>query len=188
MNNKLLDALALKPQACPPIWLMRQAGRYMPSYQKVRKQAGSFMNLCKSPELACEVTLQPIDQFDLDAAIIFSDILTIPDAVDCGLQFHEGKGPIVHKPIRSMKDVLERVNFDISDVEYVFEAISMTKKALAGRVPLIGFAGAPWTLACYMVEGTLSKTLQVIKALTHTDPTMIQALLAKLEQAVTEYC
>jgi uroporphyrinogen decarboxylase len=188
MNGKFLNALELKQQACPPIWLMRQAGRYMPSYREVRRKAGSFMQLCKSPELATEVTLQPIDQFDLDAAIIFSDILTIPDAMDVGLEFHEGKGPIIHKPIRSLSDVRTRTNFEVGNVNYVFDAIKMTKRALNNRVPLIGFSGSPWTLACYMVEGSLSKTLQTIKGLSHTDPEMIQSLLQILETAVIEYC
>ena len=186
-NDKLLRALALEPLATPPIWLMRQAGRYMPSYMEVRTRAGSFMNLCRSPELACEVTLQPIDQFDLDAAIIFSDILTIPEAMAIDLQFHPGQGPIIHKPIRTMQDVMERTEL-IKDISYVYDAIRMTKQALANRVPLIGFAGAPWTLACYMVEGHLSKTLQTIKMLSHTEPEALELLLTKLEQNVLVYC
>lgn len=186
-NTKLLKALALEQQKVPPIWLMRQAGRYMPSYQKVRKQAGSFMNLCKNPEFACEVTLQPIDQFDLDAAIIFSDILTIPDAMAVDLKFHEGKGPIVHSPIRDMQDVLTRTEME-TDISYVYDAIRMTKAALNNRVPLIGFAGAPWTLACYMVEGQISKTLQTIKMLSHTNPDALELLIQKLESLVIDYC
>lgn len=186
-NTKLLKALALEQQKVPPIWLMRQAGRYMPSYQKVRKQAGSFMNLCKNPEFACEVTLQPIDQFDLDAAIIFSDILTIPDAMAVDLKFHEGKGPIVHSPIRDMQDVLTRTEME-TDISYVYDAIRMTKAALNNRVPLIGFAGAPWTLACYMVEGQISKTLQTIKMLSHTNPDALELLIQKLEALVIDYC
>lgn len=187
-NTKLLDALALKPLESPPIWLLRQAGRYMPSYMAVRNKAGSFMNLCKNPEYVSEVTLQPIDQFDLDAAIIFSDILTIPDAMGINLNFHEGKGPIIHNPIRNIKD-LQKVSSDIiSDLSYVSEAIQLTKKALNNRVPLIGFSGAPWTLACYIVEGHLTKNLQVIKALTHTDSYFIERLLNYLENCVIDYC
>lgn len=186
-NKKLLNALALKQQEIPPIWLMRQAGRYMPSYQEVRKKAGSFMQLCKKPEFACEVTLQPIDQFDLDAAIIFSDILTIPEAMDINLKFHEGQGPIIHKPIRNIQDVLTRAEMS-SDISYVFDAIRMTKRALNNRVPLIGFTGSPWTLACYMVEGKISKNLQNIKILAHTQPETLQQLICKLENIVIDYC
>ncbi len=186
-NDKLLRALALEAQTTPPIWLMRQAGRYMPSYMKVRKQAGSFMNLCKDPALACEVTLQPIQQFDLDAAIIFSDILTIPDAMDLDLRFHDGKGPVIHKPLRTKQDVMQRAVIG-QDISYVYDAIRLTKQALNNTVPLIGFAGAPWTLACYMVEGTISKTLNTIKQISHTDPEMLELLLNKLEQAVLSYC
>ncbi|MEL0270504.1 MAG: uroporphyrinogen decarboxylase family protein, partial [Gammaproteobacteria bacterium] len=152
MSFDYLNALQKKPTSRTPVWIMRQAGRYLPEYRATRKRAGDFMSLCKSPDFACEVTLQPLDRFDLDAAILFSDILTIPDAMGLGLYFSEGEGPRFKKKISNAKDItnLPRPNIG-EELSYVNDAVSQIKKALNGRVPLIGFTGSPWTLATYMV-------------------------------------
>src|SRR5210317_712566 len=157
-NDRFLRALLRQPVDQTPVWMMRQAGRYLPEYKATRKQAGSFLDLCKTPELACEVTLQPLRRFDLDAAILFSDILTIPDAMGLGLYFAEGEGPKFERPLRSEADIRRLAAPDPEQaLGYVSAAVRVIRKALDGRVPLIGFAGSPWTLATYMVEGGASK-------------------------------
>ncbi|MDH5484882.1 MAG: uroporphyrinogen decarboxylase, partial [Gammaproteobacteria bacterium] len=158
-NDRFLRALLKQPVDRTPIWIMRQAGRYLPEYRATREKAGDFMALCTNPELACEVTLQPLERFDLDAAILFSDILTIPDAMGLGLYFEEGEGPKFKTPIRTAQQIK---NLPVPDPEtelkYVMDAVRTIRRELDGRVPLIGFSGSPWTLATYMIEGGSSKT------------------------------
>lgn len=187
-NDLYLRALACEPVERTPVWVMRQAGRYLPEYLKVRAQAGDFMTLCSTPELACEVTLQPIDRFDLDAAILFSDILTIPDAMGLGLRFEAGEGPKFERPIRSRADVDAVPVPDPNDgLQYVMDAVSLIRRELDGRVPLIGFSGSPWTLATYMVEGGGTKDFRHIKGMMFSDPDALHVLLDKNAQAVTAY-
>ncbi len=187
-NDRFLRALKKQPVDCTPVWLMRQAGRYLPEYRKIRAQAGDFMTLCKTPELACEVTLQPLARFDLDAAIIFSDILTIPDAMGLGLHFVSGEGPKFTNPICNQKMVDELPLIDVNDdLSYVMDAVSTTKKALDQRVPLIGFSGSPWTLACYMIEGQGSKTFSQAKAMLYQSPQLMTQLLDKLVVVIIDY-
>ena len=187
-NDRLIRALLRQPVDTTPVWIMRQAGRYLPEYRETRARAGDFLTLCKTPELACEVTLQPLERFDLDAAILFSDILTIPDAMGLGLQFKEGDGPSFSKPIRSSRDIQ---NLGIPDphteLRYVTDAVSVIRKELAGRVPLIGFSGSPWTLATYMVEGGSSKEFSKIKALLYDRPSDLDKLLDILSNSVAQY-
>lgn len=187
-NDLFLRALLRQPVERTPLWIMRQAGRYLPEYRATRKRAGNFLNLCKSPELACEVTLQPIDRYDLDAAILFSDILTIPDALGLGLQFSEGEGPSFANPISSIDDVdrIAKLN-PISDLEYVFDAVRLIRSELNGRVPLIGFSGSPWTLATYMVEGHTSREFRKIKTLLYKEPETLLRLLNVLSKSVSDY-
>ena len=187
-NDLFIRALLRQPTERTPIWIMRQAGRYLPEYCATRKRAGDFLTLCKTPELACEVTLQPIDRFKLDAAILFSDILTIPDAMGLGLHFSEGEGPRFSKPITNMDDIkrIEKLE-PINDLGYVFDAVRLIKKELQGRVPLIGFSGSPWTLATYMVEGQTSKEFRKIKTMLYKEPEMLEQLLEILSKAVTAY-
>ncbi len=187
-NDLYLRALRGEKVERTPIWVMRQAGRYLPEYRATRKQAGDFLTLCKTPELACEVTLQPIDRFGLDAAILFSDILTIPDAMGLELELEEGVGPVFNKPIRSkaMIDALAVPDMG-SELGYVMDAVSTIRKALNGRVPLIGFTGSPWTLASYMVEGSGSKEFRRIKGLMFEDPAATHQLLSVVTEAVIEY-
>jgi uroporphyrinogen decarboxylase len=167
---------------------MRQAGRYLPEYLKVRKQAGDFMTLCSTPDLACEVTLQPLDRFNLDAAILFSDILTIPDAMGLGLHFEPGEGPKFSNPVRSRTDVAKLPIPDPMDsLKYVMDAVSTIRRELDGRVPLIGFSGSPWTLATYMVEGGGSKDFSKIKGMLFSDPESLHQLLDKTAQSVVSY-
>jgi uroporphyrinogen decarboxylase len=168
--------------------MMRQAGRYLPEYRQVRGQAGDFMSLCKNTELACEVTLQPLERFELDAAILFSDILTIPDAMGLGLYFAEGEGPKFHKPLRSEADIdqLEVINTAV-DLTYVTDAVSMIRQELNGRVPLIGFSGSPWTLATYMIEGQSSRDFTRAKTMLYTQPELLHQLLEKLALSVIDY-
>lgn len=188
MNDRYLRALKRQPVDRTPIWIMRQAGRYLPEYQRVRKQAGDFLSLCKNPELACKVTLQPLERFDLDAAIIFSDILTIPDAMGLGLTLEEGVGPRFSAPLRSAGAVRNLPKVDIeTQLGYVMQAISLTRHALSGRAPLIGFSGSPWTLATYMVEGGSSKEFRHVKGMMHDQPECADLLLQKLTRAVTDY-
>ena len=157
-NDRFLKALKRQPVDRTPVWMMRQAGRYLPEYRATRGQAGDFMSLCKNTELACEVTLQPLERYELDAAILFSDILTIPDAMGLGLYFEEGEGPKFRKPVRTEADIeqLQVIN-TASDLPYVTDAVTMIRRELQGRVPLIGFSGSPWTLATYMIEGQSSR-------------------------------
>ncbi len=187
-NDRFLRALLRQPVDATPIWIMRQAGRYLPEYRETRARAGDFMTLCKTPELACEVTLQPLDRFSLDAAILFSDILTIPDAMGLGLYFSEGEGPRFKKVISRETDIHTLGTPDpSSDLRYVTDAVSLIRRELNGKVPLIGFTGSPWTLATYMVEGGSSKNFSLVKGLLFEQPKLMHALLHKLAIAVTDY-
>jgi len=187
-NDRFLRALLREPVDRTPIWIMRQAGRYLPEYRATRKKAGSFLNLCTNPELACEVTLQPLARFDLDAAILFSDILTVPDAMGLGLYFTEGEGPRFERPVRTLADV-EKLGVPDPETElkYVMDAVRVIRRELDGRVPLIGFAGSPWTLATYMVEGSGSKEFARVKAMMFDTPGLMHRLLDVVAQSVTTY-
>ena len=187
-NDRFLRALMREPVDLTPVWMMRQAGRYLPEYRATRSQAGDFMSLCKNPELACEVTLQPLRRFPLDAAILFSDILTIPDAMGLGLYFKNGEGPKFKKTIRSAADVDAIAPLNIgTDLDYVLNAVKLIRRELNGEVPLIGFSGSPWTLATYMVEGGSSKDFRHLKRMIYDEPKTAHHLLEKLAVAVTEY-
>lgn len=187
-NDLYLRALNREPVPRTPVWVMRQAGRYLPEYLRVRKQAGDFMSLCSNPELACEVTLQPIDRFNLDAAILFSDILTIPDAMGLGLHFEAGEGPKFSNPVKSAADVEKLPVPDPNDsLRYVMNAVSTIRRELNGRVPLIGFSGSPWTLATYMVEGGGTKDFAKIKGMLFSDPATLHRMLDKTAQSVISY-
>ncbi len=187
-NDRLIRALLRQPVDKTPIWIMRQAGRYLPEYRALRKQAGDFLTLCKTPDLAAEITLQPLARFPLDAAIIFSDILTIPDAMGLGLHFVENEGPKFHRPIKTARDVAALSPPDPETaLRYVMDAITTTRKALAGSVPLIGFSGSPWTVATYMVEGGSSKNFSKVKGLRYQSPEVMHQLLDTLAQSVQLY-
>jgi uroporphyrinogen decarboxylase len=187
-NDTFIKALLKQPVEYTPIWMMRQAGRYLPEYRKVREQAGSFMDLCTNPELACEVTLQPLRRFGFDAAILFSDILTVPDAMGLGLYFTEGEGPKFAHPVRTAADVNKLPIPDPdADLRYVVDAVRLIRKNLQGSVPLIGFSGSPWTLATYMVEGGSSKSFQKVKSMMYEQPKLMHAMLDKLAQSVAVY-
>ena len=187
-NDLFLRALCREPVSRTPVWIMRQAGRYLPEYRATRAQAGDFMTLCQTPELACEVTLQPLRRFALDAAIIFSDILTIPDAMGLGLYFVAGEGPKFERPLRSAADIGQLPRPDVCDaLGYVMDAVSLTRRELGGKVPLIGFSGSPWTLATYMIEGGSSKTFGRAKSLLYQEPALAHELLGKLADTVTDY-
>lgn len=187
-NDRFIRALLKQPVDRTPVWMMRQAGRYLPEYRKVREQAGSFLNLCTTPELACEVTLQPLRRFDFDAAILFSDILTIPDAMGLGLHFTEGEGPKFSRPIKTASDIEQLPIPDPeAELRYVIDAVRLIRNELHGSVPLIGFSGSPWTLATYMVEGGSSKNFQKIKALMYEQPKLMHVLLNKLASSVSAY-
>lgn len=187
-NDTFIRALLKQPVEYTPIWMMRQAGRYLPEYRQVREQAGSFLDLCTNPELACEVTLQPLRRFDFDAAILFSDILTIPDAMGLGLYFTEGEGPKFTHPVRTAADVNKLPIPDPeTDLRYVVDAVRLIRKNLQGSVPLIGFSGSPWTLATYMVEGGSSKSFQRVKGMMYEQPKLMHAMLDKLAQSVAAY-
>jgi uroporphyrinogen decarboxylase len=183
-----INALLKKEVSRTPIWVMRQAGRYLPEYRQTRKRAGDFLSLCKSSDLACEVTLQPLERFDLDAAILFSDILTIPDAMGLGLHFVENEGPKFSKPLTTLNDIdrLSKPEVGI-ELAYVFDAVSVIKKNLKGRVPLIGFSGSPWTLATYMVESGSSKNFSKVKGLLFENPKHLHQLLNVLADTVIDY-
>ena len=187
-NDRFLRALLRQPVDCTPVWMMRQAGRYLPEYRATRARAGDFLALCKNAELACEVTLQPLERYPLDAAILFSDILTVPDAMGLGLYFEEGEGPRFRKTVRTQADVdaLPVPDAD-GDLGYVMNAVRTIRRELNGRVPLIGFSGSPWTLATYMVEGGSSKDFRHAKALAFDQPQVMHALLDKLAASVTAY-
>lgn len=187
-NDLYLRALNREDVPRTPVWVMRQAGRYLPEYLRVRKQAGDFMSLCSNPELACEVTLQPLDRFNLDAAILFSDILTIPDAMGLGLHFETGEGPKFSNPVRSAADVEKLPVPDPNgSLRYVMDAVSTIRKELNGRVPLIGFSGSPWTLATYMVEGGGTKDFAKIKGMLFSDPATLHKMLDKTARSVISY-
>lgn len=187
-NDRLIRALFREAVDVTPIWIMRQAGRYLPEYRATRKKAGSFIKLCKTPELACEVTLQPINRYPLDAAILFSDILTVPDAMGLGLTVAEKQGPRFDKTIRNASDVKKLgIPDPETDLRYVMDAIRLIIDELDNRLPLIGFAGSPWTLSTYMVEGGTSKDFHIVKSLLYQEPKVMHALLSKLAEAVTLY-
>lgn len=187
-NDTFLRALLRQPTEYTPLWMMRQAGRYLPEYCATRKRAGSFLNLCKSPDMATEVTLQPLDRFPLDAAILFSDILTIPDAMGLGLYFAEGEGPRFERPLRDEAAIKALHVPDIgSELKYVTDAVSQIRRALDGRVPLIGFSGSPWTLACYMVEGGSSDDYAKVKSLMYKEPALMHHILSVTADTVIAY-
>ena len=187
-NDRFLRALMREPVDVTPVWMMRQAGRYLPEYRATRAQAGDFLSLCKNKELACEVTIQPLERYALDAAILFSDILTIPDAMGLGLYFEVGEGPKFKKVIRTEADVdALPVPKSAADLDYVMDAVKTIRSELNGRVPLIGFSGSPWTLATYMVEGGSSKDFRHIKQMMYATPEVLHQLLDKLAQSVTDY-
>lgn len=187
-NDRLLRALMREPVDVTPVWMMRQAGRYLPEYKRIRSEAGGFLNLCKNSEQACEVTLQPLCRYPLDAAILFSDILTIPDAMGLGLDFDSGLGPRFKHTIRSEADVNALPSLDVRlDLDYVLSAVSTIRKELNGSVPLIGFSGSPWTLACYMIEGGSSKDFRHIKTMMYNKPALMHLLLEKLTEVIIDY-
>ncbi len=187
-NDRFLRALLREPVDRTPIWIMRQAGRYLPEYRATRARAGSFLDLCQNPELACEVTMQPLARFPLDAAILFSDILTVPDAMGLGLFFEAGEGPRFRDPVRSLADI-ERLPIPDPEQElrYVMDAVRLIRRELNGSVPLIGFAGSPWTLATYMIEGAGSRDFAETKRVLYGDPQAMHALLQKVSAAVSVY-
>ena len=187
-NDRFLRAMLRQSVDRTPIWMMRQAGRYLPEYRATRAQAGSFLDLCKNAELACEVTMQPLRRYPMDAAILFSDILTIPDALGLGLYFEEGEGPKFRKTVRSEVDLAGLQSFKAEDdLAYVMKAVSTIRNELNGQVPLIGFSGSPWTLATYMVEGGSSKDFAQAKAMAYDKPELMHALLSLLADAVVDY-
>ena len=187
-NDRLLRALLREPVDVTPVWIMRQAGRYLPEYRETRAKAGSFLKLCTTPELACEVTLQPLRRFALDAAILFSDILTIPDAMGLGLHFADGEGPRFKNPVRSAADIARLgVPDPETDLRYVTDAVRLIRRELDGKLPLIGFSGSPWTLACYMVEGGGSDDFARVKTLAYDEPALMHRLLDVNARAVTAY-
>lgn len=187
-NDRLLRALLREPVDMTPVWMMRQAGRYLPEYRATRAKAGSFMDLCKNPELACEVTIQPLERFPLDAAILFSDILTIPDAMGLGLYFTEGEGPKFERPIRDAAAVKALgVPDPEQELGYVMDAVRTIRRELDGRVPLIGFSGSPWTLATYMVEGGSTKNFARVKGMIFEQPEVMHELLGKVAESVISY-
>ena len=187
-SSLMLRALRHQPIERTPVWLMRQAGRYLPEYRASRAAAGDFLTLCKTPELACEVTLQPLRRFRLDAAIIFSDILTIPDAMGLGLSFVDGEGPMLANPIRTLEDI-ERLRAPVADEAlcYVMDAVRLVRQDMPSNLPLIGFSGSPWTLACYMIEGSGSKDFKKALTLMYKEPLAMQQLLTTLTAAVEDY-
>jgi len=187
-NDRFLRALMREPVDATPVWMMRQAGRYLPEYRATRARAGSFMQLCSNPDLACEVTLQPLERFPLDAAILFSDILTIPDAMGLGLYFSEGEGPRFERPVRDEAAVRALGNPDPEgELRYVMDAVRTIRRELDGRVPLIGFSGSPWTLATYMIEGGSTKTFSRCKAMLYDRPDLMHELLGKIADSVIAY-
>ena len=187
-NDRFIRALLRQSVDVTPVWMMRQAGRYLPEYQETRKRAGNFLNLCKTPELACEVTLQPLQRYQLDAAILFSDILTIPDAMGLGLNLVEKVGPQFDKPVRTASEIKSlSIPDPESDLGYVMDAVRLIRKELGGSVPLIGFSGSPWTLATYMVEGGPTKEFGLVKGLMYDDPASMHHLLNVLADSVALY-
>ena len=187
-NDLLLRALLRQPTDRTPVWMMRQAGRYLPEYRATRARAGSFLAMCMNPDYACEVTLQPLERFPLDAAILFSDILTIPHAMKLGLEFEAGEGPKIARPVRSTADVDALFVPDpAKELRYVVDAVSLIRRELKGRVPLIGFAGSPWTVGTYMVEGGGSKTFAHIKGMMYANPGLLHRMLDVVTRATTVY-
>jgi uroporphyrinogen decarboxylase len=187
LNDTFLRACLRQPTEYTPLWLMRQAGRYLPEYRSTRERAGSFMGLATNPQYATEVTLQPLERYALDAAILFSDILTVPDAMGLGLSFEQGEGPRFAHPLRDEAAIARLAVPDMDKLRYVFDAVASIRKALAGRVPLIGFSGSPWTLACYMVEGAGSDDYRLVKTLMYARPDLMQHILDINAQAVAAY-
>ncbi len=184
----LIRSLQQKPVTRTPVWIMRQAGRYLPEYRQVREQAGDFLSLCKNPQRACEVTLQPLRRFALDAAILFSDILTIPDAMGLGLSFVEGEGPCFAKPLRTIAEIDALPGASVVDeLAYVMDAVRLIRQDMPPELPLIGFAGSPWTLACYMIEGGSSKDFKRVLNMMYCEPAAMHQLLGKLAMAVGVY-
>ncbi len=186
-NDRFLRACFRQPVDRTPVWLMRQAGRYLPEYRATRARVGSFMGLATNPDFATEVTLQPLERFDFDAAILFSDILTVPDAMGLGLTFAAGEGPRFSHPLRDESAVRKLVVPDLNKLRYVFDAVASIRRALAGRVPLIGFSGSPWTLACYMVEGSGSDDWRLPKTMLYARPDLMHHILATNAQTVAMY-
>jgi len=187
-NDLLIRALLRQSVPRTPVWIMRQAGRYLPEYRELRAEAGDFMSLCSNPELACEVTLQPLRRFALDAAILFSDILTIPDAMGLGLYFVSGEGPKFERPVRTAADVHKLAVPDVaSKLRYVFDAVSLIRRELNGEVPLIGFSGSPWTVGTYMVEGGSSREFPNIKGMAAEQPELLDTLLDTVAKATINY-
>lgn len=186
-NDTFLRALLRQPTEYTPLWLMRQAGRYLPEYRATRARAGSFLGLAKNPDYATEVTLQPLDRYALDAAILFSDILTVPDAMGLGLYFADGEGPKFERPLRDEKAVMALQAPDLGTLQYVFDAVTQIRTELNGRVPLIGFSGSPWTLACYMVEGGGSDDFRSVKTMLYNRPDLMHHILRTNASAVAAY-
>jgi uroporphyrinogen decarboxylase len=186
-NDTFLRALLRQPTDYTPLWLMRQAGRYLPEYRATRQRAGSFLGLAKNPDYATEVTLQPLDRYALDAAILFSDILTVPDAMGLGLYFADGEGPKFQRPLRDEKAVMALRAPDLGSLQYVFDAVTQIRTELNGRVPLIGFSGSPWTLACYMVEGGGSDDFRTVKTMLYNRPDLMHRILQTNADAVAAY-
>lgn len=186
-NDRLLKAIWRQPLDTTPIWIMRQAGRYLPEYRATRQRAGSFMTLCKTPELACEVTLQPLKRYDLDASIIFSDILTIPDAMGLGLGFQEGSGPFFERPLQTEEDINRISPLDPGKLEYVYDAIKLVTHELDGSIPLLGFCGSPFTLAAYMVEGRSNPGFPKLINLLKESPKVLHQLLDRLAVSVAAH-
>jgi uroporphyrinogen decarboxylase len=187
-NDLLIRALLRQPVPRTPVWIMRQAGRYLPEYRATRAEAGDFMSLCRNPELACEVTMQPLRRYKLDAAILFSDILTVPDAMGLGLRFAAGEGPKFEHPVRTVADIHDLPVPDVSEtLGYVFDAVRTIRRELDGAVPLIGFSGSPWTVGTYMVEGGSSRDFANIKGLAKQEPAALEELLGKVTKITTDY-
>ncbi len=186
-NDTFLRALLRQPTPYTPVWIMRQAGRYLPEYNATRKRAGSFLGLAKNPDYATEVTLQPLARFALDAAILFSDILTVPDAMGLGLYFAEGEGPKFERPLRDETAIKKLALADLDELRYVFDSVAQIRKALNGKVPLIGFSGSPYTLACYMIEGGGSADFRTIKTMLYDRPDLLHHILDVNARAVTAY-
>lgn len=187
-NDRLLKALRFEPVDVTPVWMMRQAGRYLPEYKATRAEAGDFLSLCKDTARATEVTMQPLERFDLDAAILFSDILTIPDAMGLGLYFETGEGPKFKHKVRTQADFEQLPTLDVNDsLDYVMRAVTSIRKELNGAVPLFGFSGSPWTLATYMIEGGSSKDYRYTKEMLYSNPTLLHSILDHVATSVTDY-
>lgn len=186
-NSLLVRALRRQTVPRTPVWIMRQAGRYLPEYRQLRQKAGSFMNLCQTPEWACEVALQPLKRFNLDAVILFSDILTIPDAMGLGLHFVEGEGPKFDYPLQTTEAIEKLAPLDIDNLGYVMNAVALIRQEMPAELPLIGFSGSPWTLACYMIEGEGSRDFKKAMRLLYQEPAVMHGLLQKLADAIRIY-